>query len=115
MPPGAQVIFKERWCAKEARVRLDSPLSTVPGWALVPIIVKSGDDLRQEQFASQLLRQFQKVFRDEGLSVFVRPYDIVATSPDSGVIEAIPDTISIDALKRNHPRFTSLQVRGARR
>lgn len=29
-----------------------------------------------------------------------RPYDIVATSHDAGVIEAIPDTVSIDALKK---------------
>lgn len=29
-----------------------------------------------------------------------RPYDIVATSPDAGVIEAIPDTVSLDALKK---------------
>ena len=29
-----------------------------------------------------------------------RPYDIVATSPDAGLIEAIPDTVSLDALKK---------------
>lgn len=29
-----------------------------------------------------------------------RPYDIVATSHDAGIIEAIPDTVSIDALKK---------------
>ncbi len=25
--------------------------------------------------------------------MWLRPYDIVATSPDSGVIEAVPDTV----------------------
>lgn len=29
-----------------------------------------------------------------------RPYDIVATCPDAGIIEAIPDTVSLDALKK---------------
>lgn len=29
-----------------------------------------------------------------------RPYEIVATSPDAGIIEAIPDTVSLDALKK---------------
>ncbi len=34
--------------------------------------------------------------------------DILAVSPDGGLIEAIPDTISIDALKRGDPHFTTL-------
>lgn len=34
--------------------------------------------------------------------------DIISTSPDSGIIEAIPDTISLDSLKKNDPHFTTL-------
>lgn len=34
--------------------------------------------------------------------------DILAQSHDSGFIEAIPDTISLDALKRGDSRFTTL-------
>lgn len=74
----------------------------------MPVIVKSNDDLRQEQFVSQLLREFQHIFRAARVPVWVRPYDILATDPDGGLIEAMPDTISIDALKRGDPHFTTL-------
>ena len=36
--------------------RLSSPYGRMPGWALLPVIVKTGDDLRQELLAYQLLR-----------------------------------------------------------
>jgi hypothetical protein len=43
--------------------------------------------------------------------LFVRPYVILATSCDGGLIEAVPDTISLDALHRKYPGYTTLKVR----
>ena len=85
-----------------------SPYGHLPGWRLVPIIMKNNDDLRQEQLASQLLQQFDNIFKEAGVNVWMRPYDILATSHDSGMMEAIPDTISIDSLKRNDRSYTDL-------
>lgn len=102
------MIFKEKWREKEARIRKRSPIGHLPGWRLLPIIVKSNDDLRQEQFASQLLRQVATILRDARVPVWMRPYDIVGTSFDGGLLEAIPDTVSLDALKKNDPQFTTL-------
>lgn len=76
---------------------------------MVPIIVKSDDDLRQEQFALQLIRQFQRIFRDRGLSLFLRPYEVLATNATGGLIQAVSDTISLDALKKNDKSFLSLK------
>ncbi len=39
---------------------------------------------------------------------WLRPYDIIALSPDSGLIECIPDTVSLDALRRSDKRYISL-------
>jgi phosphatidylinositol 4-kinase len=102
------VVFAERWREKEARVAATSPHSHLPGWRLMPVIVKANDDLRQEQFAAQLLHQFAGVFRGARVPVWMRPYDILATCPDGGLIQTIPDTISIDSLKRGDPAFTTL-------
>ena len=102
------VIFKERWRQKEARIRKQSDIGHLPNWRLLPVIVKANDDLRQEQFASQLLRQIDQIVREAEIGVWMRPYDIVATSYDGGLIEAIPDTVSLDALRRNDSHYTTL-------
>ncbi|CAI5724009.1 unnamed protein product [Hyaloperonospora brassicae] len=102
------VVFKERWADKERRVQATSPYGQLPGWRLLPVIVKSDDDLRQEQLALQLIRQFAKVFEEFKVPVFIRPYDVIAISATSGLVEAISDTISIDSLKRNDREFTTL-------
>jgi phosphatidylinositol 4-kinase B len=102
------VAFPPRWREKANQLRRSSPFGHFPGWRLVPVIVKSNDDLRQEQFVSQLLQQFSAIWRRAGIPCWVRPYDILATSRGGGLIEAIPDTVSLDALKRGDPAFTTL-------
>uniref|UniRef100_K3WM55 1-phosphatidylinositol 4-kinase n=1 Tax=Globisporangium ultimum (strain ATCC 200006 / CBS 805.95 / DAOM BR144) TaxID=431595 RepID=K3WM55_GLOUD len=102
------VIFTERWADKERRIQATSEFGDVPGWRLLPVIVKSNDDLRQEQLAAQLIQQFAKVFDEANVPVFLRPYDVIAISSTSGLVEAIADTISIDSLKRNDRAFTTL-------
>jgi hypothetical protein len=39
---------------------------------------------------------------------FLSSVDILATSPSSGLVEAVPDTVSLHALKKNDPDFVSL-------
>lgn len=68
------VFFKEKWSVKEERIRKASQFGKDPGWRLLPVIVKSGDDLRQEQFAVQLIRLFWNIFRELDVSVWLRPY-----------------------------------------
>ncbi|KAH8063612.1 phosphatidylinositol kinase [Aureococcus anophagefferens] len=68
---------------------------------LVPVIVKARDDLRQEQFAAQLLRMASRILEDARVPVVLRTYDVVATGPDAGLIEALPDAMSLDALRRS--------------
>lgn len=64
------------------------------------MIVKFGDDCRQEFLAMQLITQFKKIFDDANLSLFVRPYHILVNSIDSGLIEVVNDAISIHQLKQ---------------
>lgn len=66
------IVFRERWSEKEARIRKDSPYGNHPGWRLLPVIVKSNDDLRQEQFAAQLIAQCDRIFREYDLPLSLR-------------------------------------------
>ncbi len=104
----ATVAFKQRWKDKAERIRSASPFGHLPGWRLVPVIIKSHDDLRQEQFASQLLQQMAAIWKAAGVPVWLRPYDILSTDEDGGIIEAVPDTVSVHALKEKDEAFTTL-------
>jgi hypothetical protein len=103
------VVFKERWRHKEERIRRDSPVGHLEGWRLVPVIIKSNDDLRQEQCASQLIALMHRILHSsERCGSGLRPYEIIAMSPDSGLIEAIPDTVSLHALRSKEFGYDSL-------
>ncbi|ETO10166.1 phosphatidylinositol 4-kinase, partial [Reticulomyxa filosa] len=56
---------------------------------LQSVIFKSGEDMRQEQFAMQNIRLFQKIFQDAKLPLQLRPYSVVVTSPASGFVETV--------------------------
>jgi Phosphatidylinositol 3- and 4-kinase len=102
------VVFKESWASKETRLRAKSVYGSHPNWRLLPILIKSNDDLRQEQLASQLIYRMASILAHERVPVWLCPYEIVALTDRGGIIEAIPDTISLDSLKRNDPNFSTL-------
>ena len=66
------VVFSESWAAKKSRIRQASPYGHLASWDCVSVIVKTGGDLRQEQFAVQLIQEFGKIWRDEGCPCWVR-------------------------------------------
>jgi|LauGreDrversion4_2_1035121.scaffolds.fasta_scaffold500787_2 phosphatidylinositol 4-kinase len=98
--------FSEHWAAVFAKVRASSSFAAYQSYGLKTMIVKANDDLRQENLAMQLMKRLQGIFEDAGLknSIYLRPYEIFITSSNSGMIEFIPDTTSIDALKKRFPR-----------
>ena len=65
-------------------------------------IVKSNDDLRQEVCCVQVMELCNEIFIDNGLSgqLFLKPYRILSTGADTGLVEVLPDTMSLDALKK---------------
>jgi hypothetical protein len=104
----ATAAFGESMQQKEERVRKSSAHSHRPSWHIVSVIVKSGDDLRQEQFALQLIAQFLHIFRRAKLPLWLRPYRIWPTSSNAGIIETIPNAVSLDALKRRVKGYSTL-------
>ncbi|KAK4528619.1 hypothetical protein GAYE_SCF62G6564 [Galdieria yellowstonensis] len=101
-------VYGEIWHWKAERIRKASPFGHFAGWKLASFIVKAGDDLRQEQLAVQLIAQFRNIFVEEDLALWVRPFTVVCLSADSGLVETLPDAVSLHALKKRTPNFISL-------
>lgn len=100
--------YKELWTDRKKRIQQQSPFGGLPGWNLQAVIVKSEDDLRQEQMAMQLIKAFSEIFSAKRLPLWLRPYEIVAASSSTGFIEVVPDAVSIDAIKRRNPDCPTL-------
>lgn len=103
------VVFRESWESKQERIRQKSAYGSAPGWRLLPVLIKANDDLRQEQLASQLIYRMAAILAREKVPVWLCPYEILALTDTGGIIEAIPDTISLDSLKRNDPNYRGLK------
>ena len=69
-------------------------------WKLIKIIVKSNDDVRQEQFAMQLISQIDQIFKLKKLNLWLKPYEILATGARCGLIEVASNALSIDSIKK---------------
>jgi phosphatidylinositol kinase/protein kinase (PI-3 family) len=72
------------------------------------VIVKSIDDVRQEQFAMQLISQISQIFKMKKLPLWLRTYEILATGPNCGLIEVINDAMSIDEIHKKAENITLL-------
>ena len=84
-------------------------------WDLTSVIVKYGDDCRQEFLAMQLIYQFKRIFEEAELPIFLLPYRILVNSPSSGLIETITNAISLHQLKKFYlPENVSLKEHFAR-
>ncbi|KAI5184801.1 phosphatidylinositol 4-kinase A [Nematocida homosporus] len=64
------------------------------------VIFKFGDDCRQDVLALQIIRLFQEIFEEKGLSVYLYPYKVLATGDGCGIIEVIPKAVSRDQIGR---------------
>lgn len=52
--------------------RNSSIICNSASWDCVSVIVKTGGDLRQEQLAVQLIREFQRIWAEENCACWVR-------------------------------------------
>lgn len=84
---------------KIKQIREQSPFGHLANWSLVSMIVKTGDDLRQEMMCYQLLQTFKNIWELEKIPLYIRPYKIIVWSAEGGLIEPILNTVSLSQIK----------------
>lgn len=99
----------ELWTEKRERIRRSSPYGDLQGWDLKPLIIKAGDNCRQELLALQLVRTFAEIYRTAGVRCWIRDFDILTTNTNAALIEAVTDAPSVHALKSRSPRGTTIR------
>ncbi|XP_078156587.1 phosphatidylinositol 4-kinase beta 1-like isoform X2 [Carex rostrata] len=109
IPKPTDALSGELWEVKKDRIRRFSVHGKLPGWDLRSVIVKSGDDCRQEHLAVQLVSHFYDIYQEAGLPLWLRPYEVLVTSSYTALIETIPDTASIHSIKGRFPNVSSLR------
>lgn len=102
--PSAAAL-KEPWEEKVRRIQESSPYGHLPNWRLMSVIIKSGDDLRQELLVYQVLKQLQNIWNIEHVPLWIRPYNIVVTANDSGMIEPVVNAVSLHQIKKHSKQF----------
>ena len=80
------------------------------------LMYKVGDDLRQDQLVIQVIRLMDELLKNENVDLKLTPYKILATGPDEGSIQFVPNETMTNILskyhgilgylKRNHPSST---------
>jgi hypothetical protein len=75
-----------------------------PVWDLRSFIVKSNDDLRQEVCCLQIMQLCKEIFEEFDLSsqLWLKPYRIVSTGCNTGIVQVLTDSMSLDALKKTN-------------
>ena len=102
--------FGKLWTDSINETKSKSTFSNFKTYKIKSFIAKSNDDLRQELMVIQLIKRFDEIFREAGVPLKLKPYEILITSSTSGLVEFLPDTISIDYLKKNMPQEWDLSV-----
>ncbi|RUS83247.1 hypothetical protein EGW08_009011, partial [Elysia chlorotica] len=98
--PSAAAL-KEPWEDKVARIKATSPYGHLPNWQLMSVIVKVGDDFRQELLVYQVLKRLKTSWAEERLPLWIKPYKIVVTDRDSGMIEPVLNAVSLHQIKKH--------------
>jgi len=74
------------WEDKKQIIQANSPYGRFPSYKCRSVIVKGGDDLRQELICMQVIYKMKEIFANSNLSLWLRPYEIIVTSSSSGMI-----------------------------
>ena len=93
-------VFGETFKQKERKLKKTSLFGNLDSHKIFRCIFKTHEDLRQEQFATQLINEFFQIFKLEKTGCWLNTYEIISTGNDAGLVEMVNDSVSLDQLKQ---------------
>lgn len=72
------------------------------GGSTYKVIVKTGDDLRQDQLVIMMIQLMDRLLKKAALDLCLSPYSIIATSPSSGLVEFVENSMPISQVLSKH-------------
>ena len=94
-------IFGKPWDIVMNEIKQESKYRNFLSYSIKSFIFKANDDLKQEQMCIQLIKRCKEIFDSAGIKLNLIIYEILITSDNSGIIELIPNTCSIDQIKKS--------------
>jgi hypothetical protein len=104
------VVGHETFAESRRRVASFSAHSELSGWSMVGCIAKSNDDIRQEVFVMQLIQVIYNLCSADNVPIYLKPYRIISCSRQTGLVEYVPNAISVDGLKKSDNYSGSLRA-----
>ena len=86
---GMKDPFGEKWSDIVLTSKNKSKFGKFRSYELKSIIVKTNDNLKQEQLAMQVLTRFKQIYSEAKIPIFIGTYNIIVTSLSSGFIGKI--------------------------
>lgn len=71
------------------------------------LILKHGDDLRQDMLTLQMLRIMDKLWKNEGLDLRMNPYGCISTEHRVGMIEVVLNAETIANIQKEKGMFSA--------
>jgi len=69
--------------------------------APITIIFKCGDDLRQDVLTLQMIKLMDKLWTSEGLDLRLKPYGVIATGDEIGMLQVVLDSETTAGINRD--------------
>ena len=106
-------IFGETIEEKENKLKKKSIFGKIKTHKIFRCIFKTHEDLRQEQFATQLINEFYQIFKLENTGCWLNTYEIISTGNNSGLVEMVDNSLSLDQLKQktNHISLKNFYIK----
>jgi len=68
------------------------------------VIFKTGDDLRQDQLIIQMVNLMDSLLKKVKLDLKLTPYRVLATSPDDGFVEYVPNSFTVTSILEKYDK-----------